>query len=79
MAIRTPVVGMLAAPLSVGLNIVVPVVRVGGSPGLLPAALAFPLAFSGRTERLPGGLRTGVKEFATAGTTPLFHTKPLFV
>jgi len=68
-----------AAPLSVGLNIVVPAIRVGGSPGLLPAALAFPLAFSGTTERLPGGLRTGVKEFATAGTTPLFHTKPLFV
>jgi hypothetical protein len=79
MAIRSPIAGMPAAPLPVGLNIIVPVVRVGGSPGLLPAALAFPLAFSGRTERLPGGLRTGMKEFATAGTTPLFHTKPLFV
>jgi hypothetical protein len=79
MTIRTPIAGVPAAPLSAGLNIVVPVIRVGGSPDLLPAALAFPLAFSGRTERLPGGLRTGVKEFATTGTTPLFHTKPLFV
>jgi len=79
MAIRTPVIGMPVAPLPVGLNIVVPVVRVGGAPGLLPTALALPLAFSGRTEPLPGGLRTGVKEFATAGTTPLFHTKTLCV
>jgi hypothetical protein len=77
-AIRTPILGMPAAPLPVGLNIVVPVVRVGGSSGLLPTAFAFPLALGGSAELLAGGLRTGVKEFATGRTTPLFHTKPLF-
>ena len=77
-AIRRPIVGMPAAPLAVGLNIVVPVVRIGGSPGLLPTAFAFPLALGGSAERLLGRLRTGVKEFATGRTTPLFHTKPLF-
>jgi hypothetical protein len=38
---------MLAAPLSVGLNIVIPVIRVSRSPGLLPAALALTLTLSG--------------------------------
>jgi hypothetical protein len=71
-------VRMPVAPLAAGLNIVVPVVWVGGAPGLLPAALAFPLALSTRTELLPEGLRTGVKEFVTGPTTSLFHTRPLF-
>ena len=75
---RSPIVGMPAAPLAAGLNIVVPVVWVGGAPGLLPAALAFPLALSTRTELLPEGLRTGVKELATGAATSLFHTKSLF-
>ena len=77
-AIRSPIARMPLAPLAAGLNIVVPVVRVGGAPGLLPAALAFPLALSTRTELLPEGLRTGVKEFVTGPTTSLFHTRPLF-
>jgi hypothetical protein len=69
---------MSAAPQTAGLNIVVPIIWVDGSPGLLPAAFAFPLALGSGTERLPGGLRTGVKEFATSGTTSLFHARPLF-
>jgi hypothetical protein len=72
--IRSPVVGIPAAPLAVGLKIVVPVIRVGGSPCLLPAAFAFPLTFGGRTELLLGRLRAGVKEFVAGGTTSLFHT-----
>jgi hypothetical protein len=71
-------VRMPVAPLAAGLNIVVPVVWVGGAPGLLPAALAFPLALSARTELLPGGLTTRMKEFVTGPTTSLFHTKSLF-
>jgi hypothetical protein len=57
---------MLAAPLPVGLNIVVPVVQVGGSPGLLPAALAFPLAFSGSAvvrRRLVIGMKSSLDTF----------------
>ena len=77
-AIRSPIIGMPAAPLTAGLSIVVPVVRIGGSPSLLPAALAFPLAGGGGAERLARRLRTRVKEFATGSTTPLFHTRPLF-
>jgi hypothetical protein len=77
-AIRTPIAGMLATPLAVGLNIVVPVIRIGGAPGSLPAAFTLPLTCVGRAELLPGGLRTRVKEFATSSTTPLFHTKLLF-
>ena len=77
-AIRSPIARMPVAPLAAGLNIVVPVVWVGGAPGLLPAALAFPLALSARTDLLPGGLRTGVKELATGATTSLFHTRHLF-
>jgi hypothetical protein len=69
---------MPAAPLAAGLNIVVPVVRVGSAPGLLPATLAFPLAVSGSAEFLLGALRTGVKELVTSGTTSLFHARPLF-
>jgi len=69
---------MPAAPLAVGLKIVVPVIRVGGPPGLLPAAFAFPLTFGGRTELLLRGLRTGEKEFVAGSTTSLLHTRPLF-
>jgi hypothetical protein len=77
-AIRRPIVRMPAAPLAVGLNIVVPIIRIGGSSGLLPTAFAFPLALGGSAELLLGRLRAGVKELATGRTTPLFHTKPLF-
>jgi hypothetical protein len=45
--ILAPIVGMLAAPMSVGLNIVVPIIRIARSLGLLPPALAFTLARSG--------------------------------
>jgi hypothetical protein len=76
--IGMPIVRVPAAPLPVGLNIVIPVIRIGSSPGLLPATLAFPLTVSGSAELLTRGLRTGVKEFVTSGTTSLFHTKLLF-
>jgi hypothetical protein len=46
-AICPPIARILTAPLSVGLNIVIPVIRVGRPPGLLPAALAFTLTLSG--------------------------------
>jgi hypothetical protein len=45
---------MAAAPLPVGLNIVIPVIRIGSSPSLLPAALAFSLALGGSAEFLAG-------------------------
>jgi hypothetical protein len=38
---------MPAAPLPVGLNIVIPVIGSGRSPGLLPPALALALALGG--------------------------------
>ncbi|RLA53168.1 MAG: hypothetical protein DRQ65_06290 [Gammaproteobacteria bacterium] len=69
---------MPVAPQSAGLDIVVPVVRIGRSPGLLPAALALPLAGGAGAERLPGGLGAGMKEFMASRTTPLFHTRSLF-
>jgi hypothetical protein len=74
MAIFTPIAWMLTAPITVGLNIVVPVVRVRCPAGFLPATLACPLAFSARAELLPRGLSSGVKEFVAGCTTPLFHT-----
>ena len=45
--ILTPIIPMAAAPLPVGLSIVIPVIRVGRSLGLLPSTLAFPLALGG--------------------------------
>jgi hypothetical protein len=77
-AILTPIAGMSAAPLPVGQNIVVPVIRIGGSPSSLPAVFTLPLTCVGSAELLLGGLRTRVKEFATSSTTSLFHTKLLF-
>jgi hypothetical protein len=64
---------MLTAPLPVGLSIVIPVIRIGGTLGFLPTALALPLAFIRRTEFLIGRLWSGMKEFVAGCTTLLFH------
>ncbi len=77
-AIFTPVIGMPSAPISVGLNIVVAVIGIDRAFGLLPAALAFPLAFIRSAIFLLGGLCSGVEKFMAGATTLLFHTKPLF-
>jgi hypothetical protein len=46
-AILAPIIRILDAPMPAGLNIVIPVIRIDRSPGLLPPALAFPLALGG--------------------------------
>jgi len=76
--ILPPITRMLAAPVAVGLNIVVAVIGIGRTPGFLPAALALPLARGGRAKPLFRTLRAGMKEFAATGATPLLHTKPRF-
>jgi hypothetical protein len=42
--ILAPIIPMAIAPLPVGLGIVISIIRVDRSLGLLPSALAFPLA-----------------------------------
>lgn len=74
---------MATAPLFAGLAIVVPIIRITGALGFLPAAFTFPLACNCRTELLIGRLCSGMKEFAAACTTPLLrtpilHGMPLF-
>jgi hypothetical protein len=76
--IRAPISRMLVAPTPAGLNIVIAVVGIGRALGFLPSALALPLARGGRAKPLFRTLRTGTKEFAATGATPLLHTKPRF-
>jgi hypothetical protein len=68
---------MLTAPITVGLNIVVPVVRVRCPAGLLPATLAFPLAFSARAELLPRG-ELGGERVCGRLYNAFFPYKPLY-
>ena len=58
-AIGTPIVGMPAAPLPVSLNIVVPIIRIGGSSDLLSTAFTFPIGIQQQNRTSARGIEDG--------------------